>query len=80
VNGEYAPDRVIAIFTAVYPADRPKYLLMTMLDDPQGLPETHGFKTADCNAAAIAAKVIEETAPILGVEYRAAPPATPSPM
>jgi len=53
---------------------------MTMLDDPQGLPETHGFKTAGWNAATIAVMVIERTAPILGVEHRAAPPAAPLPM
>ncbi len=26
VNGKYARDRVITTFTAIYPADKPKYL------------------------------------------------------
>ncbi len=80
VNGKYARDRVITTFTAIYPADKPKYLLMTMFDEPQALHETFGFNTAAWNAAPVAAKVIERTAPILGVERRAALPAALLPM
>jgi cell division protein FtsI (penicillin-binding protein 3) len=79
VNGRYDRRRVITTFTAVYPADKPQYLLMTMLDEPQALRETFGFITAGWNAAPVAAKVIERTAPVLGVEYRATLPATPFP-
>jgi cell division protein FtsI (penicillin-binding protein 3) len=63
----------------VFPADKPHYLLMTVLDEPQALHETFGFITAGWNAAPVAAKVIERTAPVLGVEYRAAIPAIPFP-
>jgi hypothetical protein len=41
---------------------------MTMFDEPQALHETLGFITAAWNAAPVAAKVIERTAPILGVK------------
>lgn len=75
VNEQYDHDRVLTTFTAVFPADKPKYLVMTLLDEPQRLRETFGFNTAGWNAAPVAAKVIERTAPILGVERRAAPPA-----
>jgi cell division protein FtsI (penicillin-binding protein 3) len=79
VDGRWVSDRVLTTFTAIYPASEPKYLLMTVLDEPLALAETHGFKTAPWNAAPIAAKVIERTAPILGVEYRQTAPAAPLP-
>jgi cell division protein FtsI (penicillin-binding protein 3) len=80
VNRQYDRRRVITTFTAVFPADKPKYLLMTMLDEPQALRETFGFITAGWNAVPVAAKVIERTAPLLGVEYRATLPAASLPM
>ncbi len=80
VNGQYARRRVITTFTGVFPADKPKYLVMTLLDEPQALRETYGFITAGWNAAPVGAKVIERTAPVLGVEHRSATPAASSPM
>ena len=80
VNDHYVSDRVLTTFTAVYPADKPKYLVMTIFDEPQALRETHGFITGAWNAAPVAAKVIERTAPILGVERRAMNPRLRSPV
>ena len=45
-NGRYVRNRLLNSFTAVFPADQPKYLLLVMLDEPQGLPETGGLATA----------------------------------
>jgi cell division protein FtsI (penicillin-binding protein 3) len=47
---------------------------MTLLDEPQPLHETYGFIAAAWNAAPVAAKVIERTAPILDIERRALSP------
>jgi cell division protein FtsI (penicillin-binding protein 3) len=80
VNEQYVRDKVITSFMAVFPADKPKYLVMTMLDEPQALRETFGFKFAGWNATAVAAKVIERTAPILGIERRAMSPASRTPL
>lgn len=80
VNEGYDRNRVITTFTAVFPADKPKYLVMTLLDEPQAPRETYGFITAGWNAAPVAAKVIERTAPILGVERSETPPADRAPM
>jgi cell division protein FtsI (penicillin-binding protein 3) len=55
---------------AVLPADKPKYLMLIMLDEPQPTPETHGFATAGWNAAPTAAKVIARVAPLLDLEPR----------
>ena len=70
VNGRYAKHKLLTDFMAVLPADKPKYLMLIMLDEPQPTPETHGFATAGWNAAPTAAKVIARVAPLLDLEPR----------
>jgi cell division protein FtsI (penicillin-binding protein 3) len=70
VNGRYSKTKVLNTFTAVLPADKPRYQLLIMLDEPQGLPETHGFATSGWNAAPTAGRVIARIAPMLGVAPR----------
>ena len=70
VNGRYAKKRVLNSFTAILPCDDPKYHVLIMLDEPQALPETHGFITSGWNAVPTGGKVIERIAPLLGVEPR----------
>ena len=40
VAGRYSKTKVLTAFTAVLPADRPRYGLLIMLDEPQPTPET----------------------------------------
>lgn len=70
VNGRYAKNKLLTSFTAVFPMDKPRYLVLVMLDEPQPLPETHGYATSGWNAAPTAAKIVERVAPMLGVMPR----------
>ncbi|MFB6415274.1 MULTISPECIES: peptidoglycan D,D-transpeptidase FtsI family protein [Bradyrhizobium] len=70
VNGRYAKKRVLNSFTAILPCDDPKYHVLIMLDEPQALPETHGFITSGWNTVPTGGKVIERIAPLLGIEPR----------
>jgi cell division protein FtsI (penicillin-binding protein 3) len=70
VNGRYARHKLLTDFVAVLPADKPQYLVLIMLDEPQGLKETYGFATAGWNAAPVAAKVITRIAPLLDLAPR----------
>ena len=70
VNGRYSKTKVLNTFMAVLPADKPRYLLTVMLDEPQAIPETHGFATSGWNAAPTTAKIIARIAPLLGLEPR----------
>ena len=70
VNGRYSKHKLLTDFMAVLPADKPRYLLMIMLDEPQPVPGTHGFATAGWNAGPTAAKVIARVAPLLDIEPR----------
>jgi len=70
VNGRYAKKRVLTAFTAIIPADKPRYQLLIMLDEPQALKETYGFITSGWNAVPTAGNVISRIAPLLGIEPR----------
>ena len=70
IGGRYSKTKLLTTFTAVMPADQPRYSLLIMLDEPQPLKETFGFATAGWNAAPTAGKVIARIAPLLGMEPR----------
>lgn len=70
INGRYAKKRVLNSFTAIFPAYDPRYQLLIMLDEPQALPETHGFITSGWNAVPTGGNVIARIAPLLGIEPR----------
>jgi cell division protein FtsI (penicillin-binding protein 3) len=70
VNGRYSKTKLLTDFFAVLPADNPRYLVLVLLDEPQPIPETHGFATAGWNAAPTSAKIIARVAPLLGLEPR----------
>ena len=70
VAGRYSKTKVLTSFTAVLPADAPRYAVLIMLDEPQALPETHGFTTSGWNAVPVGGEVISRIAPLLGLEPR----------
>ncbi len=70
INGRYSKTKVLTDFIAVLPADRPKYLLLIMLDEPRPTPETHGFTTSGWNAVPVGGAVVARIAPLLGIEPR----------
>ncbi|MGB8277598.1 MAG: penicillin-binding protein 2 [Methylovirgula sp.] len=80
IHGRYSKDKVFTTFMAIVPADKPKYLYLTLLDEPQGLPETYGYHTAAWNAGEITGKIVARTAPLLDMAPRPAPPPEPFPL
>jgi cell division protein FtsI (penicillin-binding protein 3) len=70
VGGRYAKNKVLTSFTAILPADKPRYLLLIMLDEPEALAETHGFRTSGWNAVPTGAAVISRIAPLLDIKPR----------
>ncbi|MGL5447381.1 MAG: penicillin-binding transpeptidase domain-containing protein, partial [Rhabdaerophilum sp.] len=79
VRGRYSKNKVLTTFVAVMPSDKPRYLVMTMLDEPKGLPETHGYATSGWNAAPTTGRIIERIGPMLNVEPRFETPLQPFP-
>ncbi len=39
VNGRYSKTKLLTTFTAILPADKPRYQLLIILDEPAGHPE-----------------------------------------
>src|ERR1700728_1600272 len=70
VFGRYSKTKVLTDFMAVLPADKPRFLVLIMLDEPQALPETHGFKTSGWNAVPTGGAVVARIAPLLGIQPR----------
>jgi cell division protein FtsI (penicillin-binding protein 3) len=69
-NGRYDHNTNFTTFMAMFPFDKPKYLILVVYDEPKGLPETYGYSTAAWNAGVTIGKVVERAAPLLGVKPR----------
>jgi cell division protein FtsI (penicillin-binding protein 3) len=67
-NGKYQKDDMVTSFISVFPSDQPRYVLVTMLDEPRPTKETYGFATAGWTAVPLAGRIIERVAPYLGVQ------------
>lgn len=80
VRGRYSKEKVLTSFMAVMPADKPRYLLLTMLDEPEGVPETMGQRTSGWNAAPTSGYIIERIAPMLELTPRFEAPEKPFPV
>ena len=70
IGGRYSKTKLLNSFTAVLPADNPRYLVLIMLDEPQAIEGTHGYATSGWNAAPVAGSVITRIAPLLDVQPR----------
>jgi len=65
--GGYKKKAVLSSFIAGFPMDNPRYVVLAMVDEPQGTKETYGFITAGWNAAPAAGRIIAQIAPMLGI-------------
>jgi cell division protein FtsI (penicillin-binding protein 3) len=65
--GGYRRSSLVATFAAAFPMDRPRYVIITMLDEPQGTVATSGQRTAAWNAAPVVGRVVPRIGPLLGV-------------
>jgi Cell division protein FtsI/penicillin-binding protein 2 len=67
VNGRYASDKRFNAFVAAFPMENPRYIVLSVVDEPK--PEKPGMgATAGLNAAPIVANIIRRSAALLGVE------------
>lgn len=63
----YGSRRVLSSFVGVFPIATPKYLVLAMIDEPKGIPETHGYATGGWVAAPVVGNVIKKLAPLYGL-------------
>lgn len=68
INGRYANDVNFNAFVAAFPMDKPKYIVLSIIDAP--VSGEHGGRTAASTAAPMTKKIISRVAPLLGVKPR----------
>ena len=66
-GGAYKKNAVVATFAAAFPMDRPRYVIIAMLDEPKGTAAASGQRTAAWNAAPVIGRVVPRIGPLLGV-------------
>nr|WP_302474390.1 penicillin-binding transpeptidase domain-containing protein [Roseococcus sp. MDT2-1-1] len=66
-RGVYIENRRISAFVGAFPMNAPRYSMYIMVDEPKPRADTGGFATAGVVAAPTARRVLERTAPILGM-------------
>ena len=72
VNGRYSGDQRFNAFLSAFPIDKPEYVVLVVIDNPQ--PEKPGAgATAGSNAAPMVGAVISRTAALLGVKPKFGP-------
>ncbi|MEW9854298.1 peptidoglycan D,D-transpeptidase FtsI family protein [Novosphingobium sp. M1R2S20] len=65
--GGYRRSSLIATFAAAFPMDHPRYVVIAMLDEPQGTQATSFQRTAAWNAAPVVSRVVPRIGPLLGI-------------
>lgn len=65
--GGYNRTSLVATFAAAFPMDHPRYVVISMLDEPQGTVATSGQRTAAWNAAPVVGRLVPRIGPLLGI-------------
>ncbi len=66
-GGGYRKSSVVATFAAVFPMDKPRYVVIAMLDEPKAVAASSYQRTAAWNAAPIVGRLVPRIGPLLGV-------------
>ncbi|MDR2106984.1 MAG: penicillin-binding protein 2 [Holosporaceae bacterium] len=73
VRGKYIKNKNYTGFVGVFPMTDPKYSIYLVLDEPKGMPETHGYRTGGWNAAPVCGCIIKRIGIMLGITPSKAP-------
>lgn len=57
--------RNVTTFVGIFPADAPQYIIMVNLDEPQGVTESGGWRTASQNSVPTVGKILDGILPLL---------------
>lgn len=66
--GGYRRSSLVSTFAAAFPMDRPRYVVIAMLDEPHGTVASSFQRTAGWTAAPIVGKLVPRIGPLLGVQ------------
>lgn len=63
----YRKTALVSTFAAAFPMDRPRYVVIAMLDEPRGTVASSYQRTAAWNAAPIVGRLVPRIGPLIGV-------------
>ncbi|KRA84260.1 peptidoglycan D,D-transpeptidase FtsI family protein [Altererythrobacter sp. Root672] len=66
-SGGYNRTSVVATFAAAFPMDKPRYVIISMMDEPKAVAASSFQRTAAWNAAPVIRRLVPRIGPILGV-------------
>ncbi|MXO47102.1 penicillin-binding protein 2 [Erythrobacter vulgaris] len=66
-KGGYRRTALVSTFAAAFPMDRPRYVIVAMLDEPKGTLASSYQRTAAWNAAPIVGRLVPRIGPLIGV-------------
>ena len=67
IDGRYSKTKIISTFAAAFPMDRPRYVVVAMIDEPRGTVASSFQRTAAFNAAPVVGRLVPRIGPMLGV-------------
>lgn len=67
VAGGYKRNALISSFVAAFPLNRPRYVVMALIDEPHGNKKTYGYATAGWTATPMVARLVSRMAPLMGL-------------
>jgi cell division protein FtsI (penicillin-binding protein 3) len=67
IHGHYEEKKLVSSFIGAFPMNNPQYVMLTLVDEPHGNKESHGYATAGWTVAPATSRIIQRIAPLLGV-------------
>jgi len=67
VAGRYVRNKLISSFVGAFPINKPRYVVLAVLDEPKGTKETYNKATGGWVAAPIVKQVVERMGPLVGM-------------
>ena len=66
-TGGYNRKANVTTFAAIFPVHDPRYVIITMVDEPKGQKHSYGYATAGWVAAPPIRPIVQQIAPLLGI-------------
>ena len=66
-NGGYRKKALISSFVAAFPIDKPRFVILAMLDEPKGNKRTFNYATGGWVAAPVVSRMVTRISSLLGI-------------
>ena len=67
IGGRYRRNKLISSFVGAFPIEDPRYVVMVMVDEPNGNKSSYGYATAGWVAAPAVKRIVQSMVSILGL-------------